>query len=67
MQDIDLVSFLAIEYLLQFDQVKIDVCVSFLRIFSRSSRRLSLVVNKTIALTVRCYEHVQKAHVTRGP
>jgi hypothetical protein len=32
-----------------------DICVGFLRIFLRLSRRLSLAVNKTIALIVRVY------------
>jgi hypothetical protein len=55
MQDIDLVFPLAVKYLLQFDQVEMDVYIGFLRIFSRSSRRLSLIINKIITLIIRVY------------
>jgi hypothetical protein len=55
MQDISLVFFLAIEVSLQFDQVEIDIYIGFLRIFSRSSRKLLLVISKTIVLIIRVY------------
>jgi hypothetical protein len=55
MQDISLVFLLAIKILLQFDQVEINICIGFLRTFSRSSRRLSLIIGETIVLIVRVY------------
>jgi hypothetical protein len=55
MQDIGLVSPLAIKYSLQFDQVEIDIYIGFLRMFSRLSRRLSLAISKTIVFIVRVY------------
>jgi hypothetical protein len=55
MQDIGLISPFAIKILLQFDQVEIDIYISFLRTFSRSSRRLSLAISKTIVLIVRIH------------
>jgi hypothetical protein len=55
MQDVGLVSLLVIKVSLQFDQVEMDVYIGFLRTFSRLSRRLSLVISKTIVLIVRVY------------
>jgi hypothetical protein len=55
MQDIGLVSLFTIKVLLQFDQVKINIYIGFLRIFSRLSRRLLLAISKTIVLIIRVY------------
>jgi hypothetical protein len=55
MQDIGLVSLLVVKVLLQFDQVEINICIGFLRTFSRLSKRLSLVISKTIVLIIRVY------------
>jgi hypothetical protein len=54
-QDVGLVSFLAVEVLLQFDQVEMDIYIGFLRTFSRSSRRLLFVISETIILIVGVY------------